>query len=213
MQVPAGAKRNAVIRSVDRTLKWLDECLQRHEQLPALQPQAAAPPAGTAAASTSDAAAAPCQPMILGPIVGSDQVEQRARSARAVAGLPVGGFALCGFGTGETQEQQKQLMRAAVEQLPPDKLRLVSGLVSVGVRAGRSPGGGGGGGSGSLLHACPPAPLGDRHHLPAAAAAARWVAPSTTRPPTHSHVPPLTAWHATHSFRCRRHPRMKWCRL
>jgi len=40
------------------------------------------------------------------------------------------GFALCGFGTGESVEAQQKLLKAALERLPREKMRLVSGLVS-----------------------------------------------------------------------------------
>ncbi len=39
------------------------------------------------------------------------------------------GFALCGFGTGEPPEERPRLLRAALDHLPGDRLRMVSGLV------------------------------------------------------------------------------------
>lgn len=91
-------------------MQWLEQILPQHAQLQERLPGV--------------------KPQLLAPIVGADQVDERARAAKAVAQLPgVAGFALCGFGMGETLEQQPALLQAAVQHLPADKPRLIGGLV------------------------------------------------------------------------------------
>ncbi len=67
----------------------------------------------------------------LAAISGGSSVEDRARVAQAVAGRDVAGFALCGFGTGEEPGAQRQaLIEAVLGELPEDKPRFMSGVVS-----------------------------------------------------------------------------------
>ncbi|KAH9330155.1 hypothetical protein KI387_002263 [Taxus chinensis] len=86
-EVPAWVsdKRNKL--SVDRTTRWLDECL-------ALRP---------IYAETA-----------LGPIVGGTNLEERIRSAQDVASRNVSGFWLGGFGLGESAEQRPALLDAVM---------------------------------------------------------------------------------------------------
>jgi hypothetical protein len=62
---------------------------------------------------------------------GASHPQERAKSAAEAAKHPeVGGFALCGFGTGESRQQQEPAISAAVAELPPSKPRLISNMVS-----------------------------------------------------------------------------------
>uniref|UniRef100_A0A0D6R690 tRNA-guanine(15) transglycosylase-like domain-containing protein n=1 Tax=Araucaria cunninghamii TaxID=56994 RepID=A0A0D6R690_ARACU len=100
-EVPAWVsnKRNKI--SVDRTTRWLDECL-------AMKPMNAE--------------------TALGPIVGGTTLEERIRSAQEVASRNVSGFWLAGFGLGESMEQRAALLDAVMGILPEDKPRGISGL-------------------------------------------------------------------------------------
>ncbi|XP_010534974.1 PREDICTED: queuine tRNA-ribosyltransferase accessory subunit 2-like isoform X2 [Tarenaya hassleriana] len=93
------AKRNKT--SVERTLRWLDECI-------------ALSPVGCGA--------------IFGSIVGGDSVEERRRCAQDVANRSLSGYWIGGFGLGENTENLAALMNAVTECLPDEKPRLVSGL-------------------------------------------------------------------------------------
>uniref|UniRef100_A0A7N0U7I0 Queuine tRNA-ribosyltransferase accessory subunit 2 n=1 Tax=Kalanchoe fedtschenkoi TaxID=63787 RepID=A0A7N0U7I0_KALFE len=100
-EVPSRAtdKRNKL--SVDRTVKWLDECI-------------ALSPPGTAG---------------FGAIVGGWDALERQRCAQEVAKRNVSGYWIGGFGLEETSDQiTSQLLRVVVENLPEEKPRLVSGL-------------------------------------------------------------------------------------
>lgn len=92
-------KRNRI--SVDRTTRWLDECL-------AMQP------------TGSESA--------LGAVVGGTSIEQRERSASEVASRNVAGFWLAGFGLGESIDDRPALLDAIMKILPDDKPRHISGL-------------------------------------------------------------------------------------
>lgn len=92
-------KRNRI--SVDRTTRWLDDCL-------AMQPT------GSKSA--------------LGAVVGGTSLEQRERSASEVASRNVAGFWLAGFGLGESIDDRPALLDAIMRILPEDKPRHISGL-------------------------------------------------------------------------------------
>lgn len=100
-EVPAwvSEKRNKI--SVDRTLRWLDDCL-------ALDPASGA--------------------NILGAIVGGSSAEERKRCASEVAMRNVSGFWIGGFGLGESIEERPALLNAVTDCLPEKKLRQISGL-------------------------------------------------------------------------------------
>ncbi|XP_052202464.1 uncharacterized protein LOC127808121 isoform X2 [Diospyros lotus] len=111
-EVPAwvSAKRNKT--SVDRTLKWLDDCI--------------------ALSSTGGA--------IFGAIVGGSSVEERQRCAQEVAKRNVSGYWIGGFGHGESMNERHPLLDAIMDYLPEQKPRYVCGLglpeVLQGVAAG-----------------------------------------------------------------------------
>ncbi|XP_052202465.1 uncharacterized protein LOC127808121 isoform X3 [Diospyros lotus] len=99
-EVPAwvSAKRNKT--SVDRTLKWLDDCI--------------------ALSSTGGA--------IFGAIVGGSSVEERQRCAQEVAKRNVSGYWIGGFGHGESMNERHPLLDAIMDYLPEQKPRYVCGL-------------------------------------------------------------------------------------
>nr|CAN82729.1 hypothetical protein VITISV_035707 [Vitis vinifera] len=92
-EVPAwvSAKRNKA--SVDRTLRWLDECITLS-------------PAGGA---------------VFGAIVGGANVEERQRCAQEVAGRNVSGYWIGGFGLGESMDERPALLNAVADILPSRK--------------------------------------------------------------------------------------------
>ncbi|KAL6316199.1 hypothetical protein AAG906_017746 [Vitis piasezkii] len=99
-EVPAwvSAKRNKA--SVDRTLRWLDECITLS-------------PAGGA---------------VFGAIVGGANVEERQRCAQEVAGRNVSGYWIGGFGLGESMDERPALLNAVADILPVERPRQICGL-------------------------------------------------------------------------------------
>lgn len=79
-----------------------------------------------------------CSPLCLLLPAGASHPQARAKSAaEAAKHAEVGGFALCGFGTGESRQQQEPVISAAVAELPASKPRLISNMVSRSCRAWR----------------------------------------------------------------------------
>jgi len=101
-EVPSWVSDKRNIISVDRTTRWLDDCLS-------MQP------------TGSESAA-------LGAVVGGTSLELRERSASEVASRNVAGFLLAGFGLGESIEDRPVLLDAIMRNLPEDKPRHISGL-------------------------------------------------------------------------------------
>lgn len=99
-EVPAGVsvKRNKT--SVDRTLKWLDECIKL---------------------SSADGA-------IFGAIVGGSSVEERQKCAREVAARNTSGYWIAGFGLGESMDERPALLNAVTDNLPVERPRQICGL-------------------------------------------------------------------------------------
>ncbi|XP_054830071.1 queuine tRNA-ribosyltransferase accessory subunit 2 [Eublepharis macularius] len=93
-------------KSVDRSLSFLDECLQLQEQFPELQ-----------------------ESVMIGVIEGGNVLEERLRSAKETAKRPVGGFLLDGFqGTAMAKDTKLELLSSVVAELPEDKPRLIHGI-------------------------------------------------------------------------------------
>ncbi|XP_062983716.1 queuine tRNA-ribosyltransferase accessory subunit 2 [Elgaria multicarinata webbii] len=93
-------------KSVDRSLSFLDECLQLQEKSPELQ-----------------------QSLMIGVIEGGDVLEERLRSARETAKRPVAGFLLDGFqGKAMVKETKLKLLSSVTAELPEDKPRLIHGI-------------------------------------------------------------------------------------
>ncbi|XP_019619109.1 PREDICTED: queuine tRNA-ribosyltransferase accessory subunit 2-like [Branchiostoma belcheri] len=90
-------------KSVDRTLNFLDECLEIHQKSQELKGSE-----------------------ILGVIEGGDLLEERLRSARETCKRPVAGFVLDGFQSfAMERETRKNLLKAVLEVLPEDKPRII----------------------------------------------------------------------------------------
>ncbi|KAJ7530758.1 hypothetical protein O6H91_14G017700 [Diphasiastrum complanatum] len=98
-EVPAWVSTKRNRMSVDRTLNWLDHCLSLHS-------------VGA----------------IFGTVVGGVDLELRMHSAQETAKRRVSGFSLGGFGLGESKEERAALLEVAIERLPAELPRHVSGL-------------------------------------------------------------------------------------
>ncbi|KAM1316453.1 hypothetical protein TB1_019230 [Malus domestica] len=91
-------KRNKT--SVDRTIRWLDECIELN--------QAGGP--------------------VFGSIVGGSSVNERERCAQEVASRNVSGYWIGGFGLGENIYERPAVLNAVTDILQEEKPRLISGL-------------------------------------------------------------------------------------
>ncbi|XP_020214037.1 queuine tRNA-ribosyltransferase accessory subunit 2 [Cajanus cajan] len=99
-EVPAWVSDKRNKTSVDRTVRWLDDCL-------ALNPAAGS---------------------IFGAIVGGPNLDERKRCAEEVAKRNVSGFWIGGFGLGEGIDERPALLSAIIDVLPDEKPRMISGL-------------------------------------------------------------------------------------
>eukprot|EP00884_Botryococcus_braunii_P013285 jgi/Botrbrau1/21958/Bobra.0249s0081.1 len=99
------ASRKRAVAAVNRTLKWLDDLLNR--------------PRGAGHSEEPSP--------VLAPITGASFLEERRRSAAESAARPVSGFVLSGFGTGESWEQRLEHLQVAVKELPDGLPRLLVG--------------------------------------------------------------------------------------
>uniref|UniRef100_A0A8C5QL71 Queuine tRNA-ribosyltransferase accessory subunit 2 n=1 Tax=Leptobrachium leishanense TaxID=445787 RepID=A0A8C5QL71_9ANUR len=104
--MPTGCSKKRAKKSVDRSLVFLDECLQLlgdNERL--------------------------AQSVLIGAIEGGDVLEERLRSARETAKRPVGGFLLDGFqGVAMSNETKLSLISSITAELPEDKIRVIHGM-------------------------------------------------------------------------------------
>ncbi|KAL0555775.1 hypothetical protein IC582_004271 [Cucumis melo] len=91
-------KRNKT--SVDRTVKWLDECITLN--------------------STGGA--------VFGAIVGGNDLEERQRCAVEVVKRNVSGYWIGGFGFGESMDERPSLLDAVTDVLPEEMPRMICGL-------------------------------------------------------------------------------------
>ncbi|NWR85979.1 QTRT2 ribosyltransferase, partial [Furnarius figulus] len=104
--VSGEAGRKRAKKSVDRSLSFLDVCLQLQEKSPELQGS-----------------------VMFGAIEGGDILEERLRSARETAKRPVGGFLLDGFqGCAMAKETKLKLIASVTAELPEDKPRIIHGI-------------------------------------------------------------------------------------
>ncbi|XP_068126982.1 queuine tRNA-ribosyltransferase accessory subunit 2 isoform X3 [Hyperolius riggenbachi] len=101
--MPAGCSRKRARKAVDRSLSFLDECLQLLAKNEALK-----------------------EKVVIGAIEGCDLLEERLRSARETAKRPVGGFLLDGFqGDAMNRETKLNLITSITAELPEDKPRFI----------------------------------------------------------------------------------------
>ncbi|XP_025938367.1 queuine tRNA-ribosyltransferase accessory subunit 2 isoform X1 [Apteryx rowi] len=104
--VSGEVSRKRAKKSVDRSLSFLDVCLQLLEKSPELQGS-----------------------VMIGAIEGGDILEERLRSARETAKRPVGGFLLDGFqGRAIAKETKLKLIASVTAELPEDKPRIIHGI-------------------------------------------------------------------------------------
>ncbi|XP_058201446.1 uncharacterized protein LOC131316181 [Rhododendron vialii] len=99
-EVPAWVSEKRNKTSVDRTVRWLDDCIALSSK------------GGN----------------IFGAIVGGSSVEERRRSAQEVAKRNVSGYWIGGFGLGESMDDRSPLLNAVTDCLPEQKPRQICGL-------------------------------------------------------------------------------------
>ncbi|XP_033105229.1 queuine tRNA-ribosyltransferase accessory subunit 2-like [Anneissia japonica] len=103
---PLGCSRKKIQKSINRTLNFLDKCLNIHEESDDLK--------------SSE---------IFGVIEGGDLLEERLHSVRETVKRPVAGFVLDGFQRYMMHDDaRRKLLAAVVKELPEDKPRLLHGL-------------------------------------------------------------------------------------
>ncbi|ERM99654.1 queuine tRNA-ribosyltransferase accessory subunit 2 isoform X1 [Amborella trichopoda] len=100
-EVPSWVTEKRNRSSVDRTIRWLDDCI-------------ALDPAGGSS--------------ILGAIVGGSSIDERRRSAHEAAARNVAGYWIGGFGLGESLDERPSLLNAVTDNLPVEKPRQICGL-------------------------------------------------------------------------------------
>ncbi|KAM7279197.1 hypothetical protein ACFE04_006331 [Oxalis oulophora] len=98
-EVPAWVSDKRNKTSVDRTLKWADECI----------------------ALSSEGG-------VFGAIVGGSNVNERQRCAGEIAKKNLSGYWIGGFGLGDSMDDRPVLFNTVTECLPEEKPRLISGL-------------------------------------------------------------------------------------
>ncbi|KAL5559841.1 hypothetical protein UlMin_036052 [Ulmus minor] len=103
-ETPAWVSEKRNRTSVDRTVRWLDECI--------------------ALSSAKDQAGG----AVFGSIVGGTDVEERERCAQEAAMRNVSGYYIGGFGLGEGMDERPALLNAVTDNLQEEKPRLVCGL-------------------------------------------------------------------------------------
>ncbi|KAI5391296.1 hypothetical protein KIW84_076222, partial [Lathyrus oleraceus] len=99
-EVPAWVSDKRNKTSVDRTLRWLDDCLELD----------------------------PAVGSVFGAIVGGPSLDERKRCAEEVAKRNVAGYWIGGFGLGEAIDERPALLCAIVDVLPNEKPRMICGL-------------------------------------------------------------------------------------
>ncbi|KAK9903160.1 hypothetical protein M0R45_001172 [Rubus argutus] len=99
-EVPAWVSDKRNKTSVDRTIRWLDECIQLNRAVGS----------------------------VFGSVVGGSSVQERERCAQEVASRSVSGYWIGGFGLGESMDERPALLNAVTDILEEEKPRLVSGL-------------------------------------------------------------------------------------
>lgn len=102
-EVPASVteKRNKL--SVDRTVKWLEDCIKL--------------------SSVNKTGGA-----VFGSVVGGRSIEERKRCAQEVATRDVSGYYIGGFGLGESIDERSALLNTVTDSLQEEKPRYICGL-------------------------------------------------------------------------------------
>ncbi|XP_059649540.1 uncharacterized protein LOC132295322 isoform X3 [Cornus florida] len=99
-EVPAWVSEKRNKTSVDRTVRWLDDCISLNM-------------------TGGD---------VFGAIVGGSSMEERRRCAQEVVRRNVSGYWIGGFGLGESMDERTALLNAVTDNLTDEKPRQVSGL-------------------------------------------------------------------------------------
>uniref|UniRef100_V9KQI7 Queuine tRNA-ribosyltransferase accessory subunit 2 n=1 Tax=Callorhinchus milii TaxID=7868 RepID=V9KQI7_CALMI len=104
--LPPGTSRKRAKKSVDRTLAFLDGCLEMHKKSEVLK-----------------------NTEIIGVVEGGDVLEERLRSVRETIKRPVGGFLLDGFhGDDVPNDFKLSLLSSVTAELPEEKPRMIHGI-------------------------------------------------------------------------------------
>jgi len=98
VNIPYDVKTKRIRKSVDVSLRWLDECLQQRKD---------------------------CRNNLFGVIQGGCSLQARQHSARETAKRAVAGFVMGSLGLGEDQEQRRTLLEVILKELPKEKPRLI----------------------------------------------------------------------------------------
>ncbi|CAL8107218.1 unnamed protein product [Prunus armeniaca] len=99
-EVPTWVSEKRNKTSVDRTIRWLDECI------------------------ALNLAGGP----VFGSIVGGCSVKERERCAQEAARRNLSGYWIGGFGLGESMDERPALLNAVTDILQEEKPRLITGL-------------------------------------------------------------------------------------
>jgi queuine tRNA-ribosyltransferase len=133
--VPAQSSPRDACEGMERTLRWLDRCKARHEELAGqMGSGAAGPPQGTNYVSGTESTAAPprrpAAPQTLWPIIqGGIHDELRMRSLEGtLARGPWTGIAIGGLSVGETKPVMHRVLELLEPALPDDVPRYLMGV-------------------------------------------------------------------------------------
>ncbi|XP_070006246.1 uncharacterized protein [Nicotiana sylvestris] len=131
-EVPAWASEKRNKASVERTLRWLDECIISNSFCIVsfcMHNVISIPTSGIRANGLKqDRRQIQKDGAVFGSIVGGSRVEVRQSCAQEVSRRNVEGFWIGGFGLGESMEERNPLLSAVMDSLPQEKPRLISGL-------------------------------------------------------------------------------------
>lgn len=107
--VPAGADAREVARSVDRTQRWLERCVE------------AVGPGGRHRGADYER-------VLFGIMQGATSVSERRRHAAMLTQLDLPGYAIGGLSVGEPKEVLHEMTAVAAELLPDDRPRYLMGV-------------------------------------------------------------------------------------
>ncbi len=99
---PAGADPARLEAALERTHRWLRECVRHH--------------------------ARPSEQALFGIVQGGTDPDRRARSAEAVTSLDLPGYAIGGVAVGEGTEEIRRTVELTAPLLPPDRPRYLMGV-------------------------------------------------------------------------------------
>ena len=97
--------------SMERTQRWAERCLHRHEELQAIQVAAGRPPQA-----------------LFGIVQGGVYAHLRQQSARALVALDLPGYAIGGLAVGEPRADMLATLEGTIPELPAHKPRYLMGV-------------------------------------------------------------------------------------